>query len=157
MSIRTGGSAFRRIVGIALLVIGVLRVIFALAGIIIGSQAMNGIGVAVKDTLALTTDGVNTTKGALEQTKSTLQLVQSNLGDVETAIADTGEAIVQAQPLLDQALTIISTDVPDSFDAVNAALPGAARMGHLLAPHRGAVGFRGGGVPGGGDRPQGRR
>jgi len=116
----------RRIVGIALLVVGVIGVVLAIAGIIVGTQVIDGIGVAAKDTLALATDGLNTTKATLEQTKTTMQTAQTGLGDVEKTISDVGDTVIQSDALVNQALTMATTDVPDAIDAVVAVVPSTA-------------------------------
>ena len=116
----------RRIVGIALLVVGVIGVILAIAGIFIGTQLIDGIGTAAKDTLALATDGLNTTKATLEQTKTTMQTAQTGLGDVEKTISDVGDTVIQSDALVNQALTMATTDIPDAIDAVVAVAPSTA-------------------------------
>ena len=122
----SGGNVFRRIIGITLLALGVLGVILSIVGILVGTQLIDGIGVAANDALSLAADGLNTTKGTLEQTKTTVQSVQTGIDDLETAIVTTGETVSQSDALVEQALKITSRDIPDTLDQVNAAIPGAA-------------------------------
>ena len=110
----------RRIIGFALLAVGVVGVILAIVGIIFGAQVVDGIGVTAKDSLALVSDTLNTTRATLEQTKATIQQAEAGLADVETTIRNVGDTVVEADPVVNQVLTMATTDVPDTLDAVNA-------------------------------------
>jgi hypothetical protein len=129
----------KRIVGIALLVVGVIGVILAIAGILIGTQLINGIGTAAKDTLALATDGLNTTKATLEQTKTTMQTAQTGLEDVEKTISDVGDTVIQSDALVNEALTMATTDIPDAIDQVVAVAPSTAETTQNLLTDIGAT------------------
>jgi len=73
----------RRIIGFALLAVGVVGVILAIVGIIFGAQVVEGIGVTASDTLALVSDTLNTTKASLEQTKATIEQAEAGGGETE--------------------------------------------------------------------------
>ena len=76
----------RRIIGFALLAVGVVGVILAIVGIMFGTQVVDGIGATAEDSLALVSDTLNTTKATLEQTKATIQQAETGLTNVVTTI-----------------------------------------------------------------------
>jgi hypothetical protein len=119
-------STAGRIIGIALLVVGVVGVIVAIVGLIAGIQVVNGVGAAAQNVLSLTTEGLNTAKVTAEQAKGGIQQVQGGLDVVETTIVNTGNTVSQSDATLTAILTTISKDVPDTIDSVQAAIPPAA-------------------------------
>jgi archaellum component FlaC len=120
------GNVPRRILGIALLAVGILGVILSIAALVVGVRVVDGVGVTAKYTMSLATDSLDTTRGTLEQTRATVQQVNVGLSDVQVAIADAGQTVSQSDAMLTQLLQVVSQDVPDTLDQVNAAIPPAA-------------------------------
>jgi hypothetical protein len=92
---------------------------------IVGGQIVDGIGVTVQNTLALTTNSLTTTRATLDQTKTTIQEATTGIGNIETAIADASETVNQADTLVGEVFQIVSVQVPDSIDSVQATIPPA--------------------------------
>ena len=116
----------RRIIGFALLAVGVIGVVLAIGGMAVGFGVVDRIGVAITDVLTITSDSLNTTKATLEQTKTTIETAASSLENVEQAIVDASETVNQANGLAGDVFQIVSRDVPDTIDEIHAAIPPAA-------------------------------
>lgn len=116
----------RRIIGFILLAVGILGVVLSVVGIFFGSQVMDNVGVAAKNTMALASDGLVTTKGALEQTKASVQEVSSTVSNVQSAVLNTSETVNQADAFAKEVIRIVSQDVPNAIDDVHATIPPTA-------------------------------
>ncbi len=123
---------FRRIIGYILLAVGILGVVLSVVGIIFGSQVIDGVGTATKSTLALASDGLVTTKGALEETKGSVQEVSSTVSNVQSAVLNTSETVNQADAFAKQVIQIVSQDVPKAIDDVHATIPATAQVAKTL-------------------------
>jgi hypothetical protein len=136
-------STAGRIIGIALLVVGVVGVIVAIVGIVAGIQVVNGVGAAAQNVLSLTSNSLNTAKVTAEQAQVGIQQVQGGLDVLETTIVDAGNTVSQSDATLTALLTTLSKDVPDTIDNVQAAIPPAAEaaksvLGNVQAGMEGA-------------------
>jgi len=77
--------------------------------------------------LAVTSKDIPDTLDAVNATlPSTVATTQAFLGNVQTAMVDASAIVDQNGPLVNQALEIVSQDVPDTLDQVHAAIPPAA-------------------------------
>ena len=118
----------KRIVGIGLIITGMFGLALSLAGIILGGQVVDSLGLILADTVATTQINLKTVEGTLRQTKDTLKDVNQALQTTRQAVLDSSQALSQTQPLLDQAGQIASQKVPDGLDAVKASMPNIAAV-----------------------------
>ena len=119
-------SIFRRIIGIIMILVGVVGLIIAGAGAYFAGQAIDALGAGLNSTVTLLDDTVNTTTASLENVKATLGEASATLTTVSGATRNMATTIFDTQPLLEQATTMTTDTLPNSLDAVNAAIPNLA-------------------------------
>ena len=115
--------------------LGLLMVLIGLSGVAVGwlsagaaRTAVDNIGSGLDTNLDLLIQSLDTVVDSLLLAKQTVTDVNSSLDTVEGTAVDLSQAIDDAQPLLDQVSGIVSTDVPDSIEAVQVAIPNMAEV-----------------------------
>jgi len=123
---------FRRLLGIFLLAVGVIGIALSVAGIIVGRQLVDAIGAGIQSNLQLTSQSLETVEETLLLAKTTISDVNSGLETVETTTTDLGRTINETRPLIDQVNQVASSDVPDSIEAVQTALPNMVEVAGII-------------------------
>jgi hypothetical protein len=131
-SIFKGAPMFRRLLGIFLLAVGVIGIALSVAGIIVGRQLVDAIGAGIQSNLQLTSQSLETVEETLLLAKTTISDVNSGLETVETTTTDLGRTINETRPLIDQVNQVASSDVPDSIEAVQTALPNMVEVAGII-------------------------
>lgn len=118
----------RRIIGLILVLIGIGGVGLSIAGTIVGRDIVDEIGDNVLGNLELTTEGLTAVQDTLILAKVALIDVNNGLETVERTAVSVSIAISDTQPLVDQVTLIASDDLPDSIEAIEAAVPGLVQV-----------------------------
>lgn len=118
----------RRIIGLILVLIGIGGVGLSIAGAIVGRDIVDEIGDNVLGNLELTTEGLTAVQDTLILAKVALIDVNNGLETVERTAVSVSIAISDTQPLVDQVTLIASDDLPDSIEAIEAAVPGLVQV-----------------------------
>lgn len=118
----------RRIIGLILVLIGIGGVGLSIAGTIVGRDIVDEIGDNVLGNLELTSEGLTAVQDTLILAKVALIDVNNGLETVERTAVSVSIAISDTQPLVDQVTLIASDDLPDSIEAIEAAVPGLVQV-----------------------------
>lgn len=118
----------RRIIGLILVLIGIGGVGLSIAGAIVGRDIVDEIGDNVLGNLELTSEGLTAVQDTLILAKVALIDVNNGLETVERTAVSVSIAISDTQPLVDQVTLIASDDLPDSIEAIEAAVPGLVQV-----------------------------
>ncbi len=118
----------RRIIGLVLVLIGIGGVGLSIAGAIVGRDIVDQIGDNVLGNLELTSEGLTAVQDTLVLAKEALTDVNIGLDTVERTAVSVSIAISDTQPLVDQVTLIASDDLPDSIEAIEAAMPGLVQV-----------------------------
>ena len=118
----------RRIIGLVLVLIGIGGVGLSIAGVIVGRDIVDEIGDNVLGNLELTSEGLTAVQDTLILAKVALIDVNNGLDTVERTAVGVSVAISDTQPLVDQVILIASDDLPESIEAIEAALPGLVQV-----------------------------
>jgi len=112
-----------RIIAVILLLVGVVGIGVAVAGILFSFQVVDSLGVALDQTLELTSQSLDTVTDTLLLTKQTV----SQTGEAIGTVGDTTDSVAQmlddTQPLLDDVSTVATVNIPDSLDATTKSIP----------------------------------
>lgn len=114
---------FRRFLGFLMVLIGLSGV---WVGVISGStarSAVDSIGVSLDTTLDLISQSLDTISESLFVAKQTFSDVSDSLVTIEQTADNISLALEDTQPLLTEVSDIVSNDVPDSLEAVEASIP----------------------------------
>ncbi|MCB8944924.1 MAG: hypothetical protein H6658_14335 [Ardenticatenaceae bacterium] len=115
--------------------LGLLMIIIGLSGIWVGwrsaqaaQTAVDNIAASLQTNLELLTQSLDTVIESLALAKQTVTDVGSSLNTVEETADGLSQALDDTQPLLEQVSDIASSDVPQSIEAVQAAIPNMAEV-----------------------------
>jgi hypothetical protein len=122
----------RRILGALMLVVGLLGLVLCVPGVIYGHQLVDGMAQGLDATLASTAQSLLTVQDTLLVAKSTASQLSDGLDTVKTATLHLSSAIDDSQPLLDEIAAVVSEDVPNGLDAVQAAVPDMAHAAEVI-------------------------
>lgn len=112
-----------RLIAVVLLLVGIVGIGIAVAGILFGVQVVDSLGEALYQNLELTSESLDTVNDTLLVTKQTI----SQTGQAISTVGDTTESVAQllddAQPLLDNVGMVATENVPASLEATQNAIP----------------------------------
>lgn len=122
----------KRIVGGIMFVVGIMGVILAGLGFYFGRDVIDQIGNGLNSGLVLALDSLDTiqdtvalTKTAVTEAGSTIETVEKTIGDLSKTIGDTG-------PLVDQMSVVVTQEVPNSVEAIQASLIPTAEVARQI-------------------------
>jgi hypothetical protein len=124
--------ALRRILGALMLVVGLLALMLCVPGVIYGHQLVDGMAQGLDATLDSTAQSLLTVKDTLLLAKTTISQIDDGLDTVKMATLDLSSAIDDSQPLLEEIAGVVSEDVPNGLDAVQAAVPDMAHAAEVI-------------------------
>jgi len=122
----------RRLLGMLMLLVGLSGVGASYVGARMGHLAVEKIAAELVDALDLMTQSLNTIGDSLLLAKGTVAEVSRGLDTVEAAAGDLAGSLDETQPMLDQIGTIVSKDMPDSIELMQAAFPAMAQVAGVI-------------------------
>lgn len=114
---------FGRVIGVILLLVGIVGIGIAVAGVMFGFQVVDALGEALDETLTLTSDSLATVTDTLLLTKESVAQTGQAIGTVAETTDSVSQLLVDTKPLLDDISQVATGDVPDSIEAVQGAVP----------------------------------
>lgn len=118
---------YQRILGIALLIIGVSGMALGLIGTRVVGSSMDGMSAAVQSSLALAIDSLATVGDSLLLAQQTIAEVNNSLETVQTTAGNVAVALEGSQPMVTTVAAIAGEDLPQSIASLQAAIPEAAQ------------------------------
>jgi hypothetical protein len=112
-----------RVIAVFLLLVGIVGIGIAIVGVVFGYQVVDALGESLDETLALTSESLNTVTDTLLLTKKTVAQTGQAIGTVSETTDSVAQMLVDTQPLLDDVSQVTTVDVPNSLDAVQGAVP----------------------------------
>jgi ABC-type transporter Mla subunit MlaD len=125
-------TSFGRVFGFVGLLTGVLWLALGLAGIFYGLRVLEDVSTRLDAGLQTTLDNLETVQDSLELSTSIIYSVNDTLETVELTAADASRTICEPRPLLDDASNVLTQDVPDALEGVQAAMPGVLSTASLV-------------------------
>ena len=119
---------FRRVIGVLMLVLGLVGLVISIAGVFYGRQLVDDSFGGIDNSLALTTDSLDTAVDSLVLAKATIGDVNNGLDTVEGAAVNIARTISDTRPLIDQVAVVVSEDAPASIEAMQLAVPAIAQV-----------------------------
>lgn len=113
----------KRFVGLIMIILGLLGLTVSVLGYIYGRQVIAQIGTGIDDSLSLVSETLDNVQETLVVTKDTIEEANNTLNTVETLAIDVSVAVDETRPLLDQAATITSQEIPDSLETIQGTIP----------------------------------
>ncbi|MBK8987749.1 MAG: hypothetical protein IPM39_17055 [Chloroflexi bacterium] len=118
----------KRIIGFIMFITGLIGLGLAIAGSILGRQAIDQIGVGLNNTLTITLDTLVTVKDTFALTKTAVDQAGASIATVETTTAGLSQTIGDTQPLVNQLSVVTSSEIPNSVEAIQVSLNSSAEL-----------------------------
>ncbi len=116
----------RRILGVLMIIVGIAGLVIALAFTIYGRQLVDTVAVGLNTTTELLLQTVGTTTDSLINVKSTIDEAATTLDTVTETAATLSTTLIDTEPLLNTVNSLATDTVPQSLEAVQAAIPNLA-------------------------------
>lgn len=114
---------FRRFLGFLMVLIGLSGVWVGVISAATAREVVDSIGQGMDSNLELLSQSLDTITESLTLAKQTVSDVNESLVTIEQTADDISLALTDTQPLLTEVGDIVSNDVPDSIEAVQASIP----------------------------------
>jgi hypothetical protein len=118
----------KRFLGLVMILVGLTGIAIAVVGVRTLPGLLDRIAGNLDQTLQLTTQSLETITSSLLLAKETMGEVSTTLVSVEAGLDDLAQSINETEPLLEQASAIGSSQVPDSIESIQAAIPDLAQI-----------------------------
>lgn len=112
-----------RLIAVILLLVGIVGIGIAVAGVQFGIQVVDALGESLDQTLELTSESLDTVNDTLALTKQTVSHTGQAIGTVGGTMESVAQMLDDTQPLLDDVSQVATEDVPNSLDATQNAIP----------------------------------
>jgi methyl-accepting chemotaxis protein len=122
----------RRMLGIAMLLVGVSGIGASVVGLRLGHAAVEAIGADLESSLLLLSESLDTVGDSLLLAKSTVGDVNQGVKELEGTLNDLVLTIDETQPLLEELGGIASEDIPDSVEAMQESFPGMSQVAGVI-------------------------
>jgi len=113
----------KRIIGVILIVIGVMGIGVSVAGVKVGGQVVDKIGMGIDNTLGLLLGTMENTHETLAVTRSTIATSADTLQTVQTLTANLATTVGDTEPLLISTNAMLTDEVPASLEGVQETIP----------------------------------
>ena len=123
---------WRRILGGVILLIGIVGVVLSGMGVVYGRRAIDAAGTQADAGLRFASENLDTVVDTLVLANNTVFEINDALDTVEAAVVDSSQAISQMIPMMDQVTAVISQDVPQSLEAVQATIPDLVQVAKVM-------------------------
>lgn len=128
----TASDIIKRILGLIMLLVGL--------GIMFGSifiatsvtPALEGLAESLDNTLAFTSDTLETARETIALTQDTITEVTTALDTAATATADLSQTVTDSRPFINNVTTLVSQDVPENIEAIQATLPNVIQVAAVI-------------------------
>lgn len=123
---------WRRILGGIILLIGLFGVVMSGMGFVYGRGAIDAAGVQADAGLRFASESLDTMIDTLVLANNTVFEINKAMDTIESATVDSSQAISQMIPMMDQVTAVISQDVPESLEAVQATIPDLVQVARVM-------------------------
>lgn len=122
----------RRILGLFMIIIGSIGAIFAVTVFFTFPPKIDTVAISIDSTLISVSANLDTVEETLLLAKGTVSAMSTTFDTVETSMDQFGQAVNTTTPLLDQLSTVASSDVPESIEAMQTAIPDMAQVAGVI-------------------------
>ncbi len=125
-------EVMKRILGGIILLVGIVGVALSGMGYVYGRRAIDAAGTQADAGLRFASENLDAVVDTLVLANNTALEINEAFDTVEAAVVDSSQAISQMIPMMDQVTAVISQDVPQSLEAVQATIPDLAQVAKVM-------------------------
>jgi uncharacterized protein YoxC len=129
----------QRTIGVLMLVVGIVGIVFSVAGIPIGWRVVDQTAAGLEETLLLVSRSLDAVEANLVQAKTMLEGVNQGLDTVVTTATDAGQVLESIGSLLDGVSETVGEDVPKAIDSVQSTISQVAAAARAVDTTLGAL------------------
>lgn len=122
----------RRIFGVFLILIGFFGILLAVQGAQLTKQAVADLGSGMESSVDLVLDSLDTVLDSLLLTRDALAEVEGLITQVEETAVNVSDGLDSTDPILTEMQLITTQDLPDSLEAIEAAVPDAVQAADAI-------------------------
>jgi hypothetical protein len=115
-----------RLVGIALLLAGILGLVFAVAALVVVAQVQANMEGSIQQQLTLVDRALTATSDGLAIADTSLSQTVQTVGSLQGTIAGIGDTLSGSIPTLDAVAKLLGEDLPNTIEATQSTLSSAA-------------------------------
>jgi len=123
---------FRRFIGLIILLATLIVLVVLIVAAVNFGPALDVVFKSVDDSLTLTVDTLETVSETLTQTKSALVSINTSLDTAAQTTANLSTTVVDTIPLLEQVSVVVSDQLPQNIENVQAAIPNIAAVATVV-------------------------
>lgn len=121
-----------RMVGYLMLIVGTVGVLVGVGGAVVGQGLVTDVSRDAETALVLVTDGLEAGQASIELAGTTVTDLESAVGTAVTASDEVADTLANSGQLIGEVARITGEDLPESIEAVDAAMPGLIRVAGLI-------------------------
>jgi len=123
---------FRRLIGLVILLATLVVLIVLFAAAYYFGSALDVVAERVDVTLTLTVETLETVSATLSQTQSALVSINASLDTAAQTTANLSTTVVDTIPLLEQVAVVVSDQLPENVENIQAAIPNIAAVATVV-------------------------
>jgi hypothetical protein len=123
---------FRRLLGLIILLATSVVLIILFAAAYYFGPALERISNGVDNGLVLTVETLETVSATLAQTQAVLVSINASLDTASQTTANLSKTVSDTVPLLDQVAVVVSDQLPENIEAIQAAIPNIAAVADVV-------------------------
>lgn len=120
------------LVGVIMLIVGSVGVVVGVGGAIVGQRLVTDVARDAETALMLVTDGLEAGQASIELAGTAVTDLESAVATAVTASDEVADTLANSGQLIGEVARITGEDLPESIDAVDAAMPGLIRVAGLI-------------------------
>jgi hypothetical protein len=123
---------FRRLLGLIILLATSVVLIILFAAAYYFGPALDRVSNGVDNGLVLTVETLETVSATLAQTQAALVSINASLDTASQTTANLSQTVNDTVPLLDQVAVVVSDQLPENIEAIQAAIPNIAAVADVV-------------------------
>lgn len=122
----------RRILGLIMFLTGLALLALSFAGAYFAGSVIGEVSEGLTSTLSLASQSLDSARSTLNLARDTINDVYGGLGTAVDATANASRTIAETRPLLDNTTTVITQEVPEAVEGIQAALPNMIQVAGVI-------------------------
>ncbi len=122
----------RRILGFIMLLTGLMLLALSFAGAYFAGSVIGELNESLTNALSLASQGLDSARSTLNLAHDTINDVYGGLDTAVGATANASRTIAETRPLLDNTTVVITQEVPEAVEGIQAALPNMIQVAGVI-------------------------
>ncbi len=130
---------FRRLIGFLIFIASLIGLAISAGLIYFSNIALDSIEGQVGGLVGIVTTNLDTTTEALISVKGTVEEVNDSVATLSTTATSLSDSVTSTEPLFDEVKTVVTSNVPESLEAVQDTIPNIVQVAGTIDDTLGAL------------------